>query len=427
MFLDRAKIMVAGGDGGNGVVSFRREKHIPKGGPDGGDGGAGGDVVLVVRDGLTTLGAFRRRSHFRAGHGAHGRGSRKHGKHGRDEEIMIPPGTVVRDEEGEMLADMVDPGQRQIVARGGRGGQGNARFATSRHRSPRFSEKGEPGEERWIHLELKLLADVGLVGLPNAGKSTLLSVITSAKPHIADYPFTTLEPNLGVVTLDFDRSFVVADLPGLIRGAHEGVGLGDEFLRHAERTAVLLHLVDLVDPSGKPPHEAFDEIDRELAAYEVDLSDKPRIVVGTKMDVPGAEEAYRDFVGREGIARHDVIGISAVAGQGIDRLLKMTWGKLEQARRAEDEGEATRPTGFKVYRADEEPETRIERHEGMWVVHDARYERWVIMTDTENEEAVEHLNRRLHRAGLYDLLEESGVSEGDMVRIGDVEFEYEPW
>lgn len=409
------------------MASFRREKHIPKGGPDGGDGGAGGDVVLVVRDGLTTLGAFRRKSHFRAGHGAHGRGSKKHGKRGRDEEIMIPAGTVVTDDEGELIADMVDPGQRQVVARGGRGGRGNARFVTSRHRSPRFSEKGEPGEERWIHLELKLLADVGLVGLPNAGKSTLLSVITSARPEIADYPFTTLKPNLGVVTMDFDRSFVVADLPGLISGAHEGVGLGDEFLRHAERTAVLLHLVDIMDPSGKPPHEAFAEIDHELSAYEVDLSEKPRIVVGTKMDLAGAEEAWTQFAAREEVARYETIDISAVAGRGIDRLLKITWSKLEQARRAEDEGEAIRPTGFKVYRAEEEPRTHVERRDHIWVVRDPRYERWVIMTDTENEEAVEHLNRRLQRAGLYDLLEESGVAEGDTVRIGDVEFEYEPW
>lgn len=427
MFIDRAKIMVTGGDGGDGAAAFRREKHISKGGPDGGDGGSGGDVVLVVRDGMTTLSAFRRRSHFRAGHGARGRGKKMHGKGGQDEEIPIPPGTVVRDDQGRLIADMVEAGQRQVVAEGGRGGRGNARFATSRFRTPRFAEKGEPGETMWIELELKLLADVGLIGLPNAGKSTLLSVISAARPEIADYPFTTLEPNLGVVSLDYDRSFVVADLPGLIRGAHKGVGLGDEFLRHAERTAVLLHLVDLADPGEKTPREAFSEIDEELAAYDVDLSARPRAVVGTKTDLPGTGEVWEEFSEWVESRGHRAVCISAVTREGVDELLRITWGLLVEARRDDSGVKVEQPVGFKVYRAEGDEPVRVRRTDDGWVVQDPRYERWVKMTDMENDEAVEHLNGRLRRSGLYELLEEEGVREGDVVRIADAEFEYEPW
>ncbi len=427
MFIDRAKIMVRGGDGGDGAAAFRREKHIPKGGPDGGDGGAGGDVVLVVQKGLTTLSAFRRRSHFRAGHGTRGRGKKMHGKGGQSVEIPIPPGTIVRDDQGRLIADMVEEGQRQVVARGGRGGRGNARFATSKYRAPRFAEKGEPGEELWIEMELKLLADVGLIGLPNAGKSTFLSVISAARPEIADYPFTTLEPNLGVVSLDFDRSYVVADLPGLIGGAHRGVGLGDEFLRHAERTAVLLHLVDLADPSGKSPREAFSEIDEELAAYEVDLSSRPRIVVGTKLDLPESDEIWEMFGQWVESRGHRVTAISSATHKGVDELLNATWELLVEARADDHDVKVDQPVGFKVYRADEEESVRVQRTEDGWVVQDSRYERWVKMADMENDEAVEHLNQRLRRSGLYELLEEAGVREGDAVRIGDAEFEYEPW
>ena len=428
MFIDRARIMVKGGDGGNGIVSFRREKHIPKGGPNGGDGGAGGDVILVVDSQMTTLSTFERRSHFMAKNGTHGGGKKRHGKHGDDLEVNVPPGTVVL-EDGRLVADMVEPGQRLVVARGGRGGRGNARFATPRHRSPRFAEKGEPGEEKWINLELKLLADVGLVGLPNAGKSTLLSVISAAKPDVADYPFTTLKPNLGVVELDFERSFVVADLPGLIKGAHEGVGLGDEFLRHAERTSVLLHLVDPADPSGKSPAEAFREIDHELGAYEVDLSGRPRIVVGTKMDLPEARESWEEFESWLTERGLETAAISAATHEGIDDLVMMTWELLQDHRRREDEdGGVTpqRPAGFKVYRAEETDVPRVELVGEEWVVSDKRFERWILMTDTGNEEALDYLNRRLKRAGLYEILEEAGVREGDLVRIGEVQFEYEP-
>ncbi|MFO8060652.1 MAG: GTPase ObgE [Bacillota bacterium] len=427
LFIDRAKIMVTGGDGGDGAVAFRREKHIPKGGPDGGDGGAGGDVLLVVREGLTTLSAFRRRSHFRAGHGARGRGKKMSGGAGENVEIPVPPGTVVKDDGGRLIADMIEVDQRQVVARGGRGGRGNARFASSRFRTPRFAEKGEPGEERWIQLELKLLADVGLIGLPNAGKSTLLSVVSAARPEIADYPFTTLEPNLGVVNFDYDRSFVVADLPGLISGAHEGVGLGDEFLRHAERTSVLMHLVDLADPGGRSPRETFSEIDEELEAYDADLYGKPRVVVGTKIDLPGTAEAWDEFRPWVESRGHRAVSISAVTRSGVEELLGVTWELLVQARREDQQVRAQQPTGFRVYRVEGDERVRIQRTDDGWVVRDSRYERWVKMTDMDNDEAVEHLNHRLRRSGLYDLLEEAGVREGDAVRIADEEFEYEPW
>jgi len=428
LFIDRARIMVKGGDGGDGAVSFRREKHIPKGGPDGGDGGAGGDVVLLVRDGMTTLSAFRRRSHFSAGDGARGGGKKRHGKSGSDCEIHVPPGTVVLTDEGELVADLVASDQKLVVARGGRGGRGSAQFATAQKRSPRFAEKGEPGEERWILLELKLLADVGLVGLPNAGKSTLLSVISAAKPDVANYPFTTLEPNLGVVNLDYDQSFVAADLPGLIKGAHEGVGLGDEFLRHAERTALLLHLVDLADPARKSPEEAFVEIEDELSAYEVDLTDKPRIVVGTKMDLEESRRAWPDFCSWIESRGHQTVAVSAATHKGVDQLLRLTWNELLDTRSEEDEtgiSHDRRPKGFRVY-GPPDAGPRVLKEDGEWVVRDERFERWVVMSDLDNDEAVDHLNRRLKRAGLYEILEEAGVKEGDVVRIGEVAFEYEP-
>ncbi|MFP4201132.1 MAG: GTPase ObgE, partial [Clostridia bacterium] len=348
------------------------------------------------------------------------------GKTGEDLLIRIPPGTAVYDDRGRLLGDMIEDGQRLVVARGGRGGRGNARFVSNRHRAPSFREKGEPGAEVWISLELKLLADVGLVGYPNAGKSTLLSVISSARPRVADYPFTTLEPHLGVVSLDYERSFVVADLPGLIEGAHKGVGLGTEFLRHAERTQVILHLVDLSDPSGKDPLEAFEEIDEELRAYDHGLHSRPRIVVGTKIDLTGSREAWDGFARAISERGYPVRKISAATGSGVSELMAETYLLLEQARARADE-EGAKPSGYRVYRSEDIDDISIEwdDDERIWIVTSSRYDRWIAMTDFDSREAILHLNARLRRSGLYEKLEEAGVKEGDSVRVGEVEFEYE--
>ncbi|MBX6423756.1 GTPase ObgE [Thermosulfurimonas sp. F29] len=322
-FVDRVKIHVKAGDGGHGCVSFRREKYVPRGGPDGGDGGDGGDVILVADSQLHTLYDFYHRVHFRAENGRPGMGKKMTGRDGEDLILRVPVGTVVRDAEtGEILGDLVQPGQRLVVARGGKGGRGNARFATPTNQAPRYAEPGKPGEERWLVLELKLIADVGLVGLPNAGKSTLLSRISAARPKIADYPFTTLQPNLGVVSLSDERTFVVADLPGLIEGAHQGVGLGLEFLRHVERTRVLLQLVDAASPD--PLHD-FEVVEREMAHYQPELLRKPRAVALNKIDlIP--ERAVLNPVREKIEARgHPVYLISAATGEGIRELLEGLW------------------------------------------------------------------------------------------------------
>ncbi|WP_456342537.1 GTPase ObgE [Thermovibrio sp.] len=331
-FIDRAKIFVQGGHGGNGCVAFRREKFVPKGGPSGGDGGKGGDVVLVADRNVHTLLDFKYKRHYKAERGRHGEGNKRSGKSGEDLEIKVPVGTVVRDAEtGEILGDLTEHGQRLIVARGGRGGRGNAAFATPTRRAPDFAEPGQPGEERWIELELKLLADVGLVGFPNAGKSTFLSRISKAKPEIADYPFTTLRPILGVTRVG-DYSFVVADIPGLIEGAHKGKGLGHEFLRHVERTKLLLHLIDLTNPEMEP-EEAFEKINRELELYSPELAKKPQIVVGTKIDAltdRSKVERLKRYFEEKG---YPFFAVSAVSGEGMEEFLNFVARKLKELER----------------------------------------------------------------------------------------------
>ncbi len=328
-FIDRAKIYVQGGHGGNGCVAFRREKFVPKGGPSGGDGGKGGDVILIADRNVHTLLDFKYKRHYRAERGRHGEGNKRSGKSGKDLEIKVPVGTVVKDAEtGEILGDLTQHGQKLIVARGGRGGRGNAAFATPTRRAPDFAEPGEPGEERWIELELKLLADVGLVGFPNAGKSTFLSRISKAKPEIADYPFTTLRPILGITKVG-DFSFVVADIPGLIEGAHKGKGLGHEFLKHVERTKLLLHLIDLTNPEMEP-EEAFEKINRELELYSPKLKEKPQIVVGTKIDAltdRSKLERLRKYFEEKG---YPFFAVSAVTGEGMQELLNFVASKLKE-------------------------------------------------------------------------------------------------
>lgn len=321
MFYDLAKIYVKAGDGGNGVVAFRREKYVPRGGPSGGDGGNGGNIYLVTDTGLRTLMDFKFRPLYKAKRGQHGRGKDQHGAKGEDLIIRVPVGTLVKDfETGAVLVDMVEPGQRVLIAKGGRGGRGNAALATPRERAPHYAEEGKPGEERWLALELKVLADVGLVGLPNAGKSTLLSVISNARPKVASYPFTTLEPYLGLVSVDTGESFVVADIPGLIEGAHQGAGLGHSFLRHVERTHVLVHVVDVGSEGGQPVDEAFATVERELELHNAELARRPRLVAASKMDLPAAAgnlERLRKAIG----GTYEIYPLSAPTGEGINPLL----------------------------------------------------------------------------------------------------------
>ncbi|MGB4678407.1 MAG: GTPase ObgE [Aggregatilineales bacterium] len=417
MFLDEAKIYVKGGDGGAGAVAFRREKYVPRGGPAGGDGGKGGDVVFVVNPRLNTLSKFQRQVHFRAANGQPGGNFNRFGAAGQDLEIEVPPGTIVRDaESGELLADLTQEGQRFVVARGGRGGRGNARFKSSTNQAPRMAEKGEPGDERWVTLELKLLADVGLVGVPNAGKSTLISVISAARPKIAPYPFTTLEPSLGVATVG-DREIVFADIPGLVEGAHAGVGLGHSFLRHVQRTRLLVHLLD---GAGENPIGDFVQINTELALFDPNLAEKPQIVVLNKMDLPDAQARWPEV--ERAVSQHGypVMAISAVTHQGVQELLNRVAQMMAEL-------PETRPTEeVPVFRPDEEevPFRIFKVEEGVYRVTGERIERAVAMTYWEYEEAVMRFQRILRALGITEALEKAGIEEGDTVIIGDMELEW---
>lgn len=422
MFVDEAKIFVKAGNGGNGVASFFRTKYVPKGGPDGGDGGRGGSVILEVNEGLRTLMDFHYQRHFKAERGQHGSGGHKNGRNGDDVVLKVPPGTLVRDEEGNILADLTEPGERAIIARGGLGGRGNAHFVTPTRRSPTFAEKGEPGEEHWVVLELKLLADVGLVGFPSAGKSTLISRISSARPKIADYPFTTLVPNLGVVAIPDGRSFVVADIPGLIEGAHAGKGLGHGFLRHIERTAVIVHILDMAALEGRNPIEDFETINRELELYDPELAARPQIVAGNKMDIPEAQAnlpAVESYMKERDIP---FFPISAAVGTGIDRLLYAVADLLDTVEKPAIEKEKRA-----VVEKPSPKEINISREDDTWVVEGINVERIVAMTDFENEYAIVHLQKRLKRIGVEDKLIEAGAKEGDTVRIGKMTFEFYPF
>ncbi|TAM75257.1 GTPase ObgE [bacterium] len=411
MFIDEATITVKGGDGGDGIVAWRREKYVPKGGPAGGDGGQGGSVILVADPNVNTLVEFRYKRQFAARDGEHGGTSNKSGRSAPDLLIPVPVGTlIIRD--GSPYADLGEPGKRVPIAKGGRGGLGNQHFATARRQAPHYSEKGEPGEEHEIALELRLLADVGIVGVPNAGKSTLLSVISAAKPKIADYPFTTLEPQLGVVRLDEETSFVAVDVPGLVEGAHEGAGLGDRFLRHVQRTRVLIHLIDGMDT----PEQARTEramIESELR--ESGLIDKPRIVVISKMDLPQARETFAAL--RQEIP--GLMAISSATSEGVRELMYAAWRVIQETpapRFALEESPRIDLTPSEPF--------HVERDGGVFVVSGPRVERLASMTDFDNDEALGRFERALDKLGVERRLRDLGIAAGDTVRIGDAEFEY---
>ena len=424
MFLDRVKIWVRAGDGGSGAATFRREAHVPRGGPDGGDGGRGGSVYLTVDPGLTTLLDFRYRHHFKASAGGRGARARRHGKAGEDLVLPVPPGTaVIEDASGALVADLVQTDQTVMVARGGRGGLGNVHFATAVHQAPRHAQKGEPGEERWLRLELRLIADVGLVGLPNAGKSTLLAALTAARPKIADYPFTTLEPNLGVMDLGLDdqRRPTIADVPGLIEGASHGAGLGHAFLRHVERTRVLVHVVD---GSSRDPEWDHQVIRDELEAHDPRLLDKPMLVVFNKLDLADARAALSAFEASMDRAGLPVVAVSASEGEGLDGLRAAIAGMLPSA---EELAEPPEPSGVVVHRIDALADGFAVSREGdAYRVRGRRIERIAAQTDFEVEESAERFQRDLARLGIDEELLRQGIEPGDLVRIGGLELEWEP-
>jgi GTP-binding protein len=424
MFLDRVKIWVQAGSGGDGAATFRREAHVPRGGPDGGDGGRGGSIYLIVDPGQTTLRDFQHRHHFKAEPGGRGERARRHGKAGQDLRLPVPPGTGVYDDgSGGLMADLVAVGQEALVARGGRGGLGNTHFKTATHQAPRHAQKGEPGDERWLRLELRLIADVGLVGLPNAGKSTLLAALTAARPKIADYPFTTLEPNLGVLDLgDADeRRPTIADVPGLIEGASTGAGLGHAFLRHVERTRVLIHVVD---GSARDPEWDYSVIRDELAAHDPRLLDKPTLVAFNKLDLPAATEAWPGFRSARARDGSPSVALSAARGEGIDRLRSALAELLPPAGELGAEPE---PAGVVVHRLDTMADTFVvEREDGAFRIRGRRIERLAAQTNFDNEESAERFQRDLARLGIEDELRRAGVRAGDTVRIGGAELEWEP-
>ena len=421
MFIDRARIFVQSGKGGDGMSSFRHEKFVPKGGPNGGDGGQGGNVVLVADRNVNTLVDFRFRRLFKAKPGGKGEGSNKYGRNAEDLVITVPLGTIVKDEEtGQVMADLSRDGQRAIVAKGGRGGRGNWHFRTSANRTPTFAERGEPGEERWLRLELKVLADVGLLGYPSVGKSSILRKVSAAQPEVAAYHFTTLNPILGVVNLPDHRSFVMADIPGLIDGASEGVGLGHDFLRHIERTKILIHVIDVSGIEGRDPIEDYEKINAELAKYSEKLSRKQQIVAANKIDLLGDSdnlERLMDYMAAHGV---EVYPICAMTGEGMDKLLERVWTMLEEY--VEEPDETTEEV---VYKAQNKPDFEVKRDaDGAFVITGARIENLVAMTNFDDDQSLRRFQRIWRYMELDKLLQEHGIQDGNTVRIYSMEFEY---
>ncbi|HLR62595.1 MAG TPA: GTPase ObgE [Lentibacillus sp.] len=424
MFIDQVKVYVKAGDGGDGIAAYRREIYVPKGGPAGGDGGNGGDVIFKVDEGLNTLMDFHYNRHYKAKRGENGMSKNKHGKNAVSLVVDVPPGTTVSDEDtGEVIADLTEHGQEAVIANGGRGGRGNSRFASARNPAPELSENGEPGQERNIKVELKLLADVGLIGFPSAGKSTLLSVVSAAKPKTAEYHFTTLTPNLGVVDTDDQRSFVIADLPGLIEGAHEGIGLGYQFLRHVERTRVLLHVIDMAGIEARNPYDDFVKINRELKEYDAKLMERPQIIAANKMDMPGAEENLREFKSKLD-DEYPVYSISALTKEGARELVFAVADVLDKTPRHTQEIDETDEKVVYRYQKEETPFTITKDSDGTYVLSGAKVEKLFKMTDFTKDESVQRFARQLRGMGVDDALRRRGASDGDIIRLNDFEFEF---
>ncbi|WII38949.1 GTPase ObgE [Paenibacillus thiaminolyticus] len=430
MFVDKTKIYVKGGDGGDGLVAFRREKYVAMGGPAGGGGGHGGDVIFRVDEGLRTLVDFRYQKHFKASRGEKGRNKSQHGANAEHMIVRVPPGTVVIDDDTqEVIADLTRNGQEVVVAKGGRGGRGNMRFATPANPAPELAEHGEEGQERWVVLELKVMADVGLVGFPSVGKSTLLSVVSGAKPKIGAYHFTTITPNLGVVDIGDGRSFVMADLPGLIEGASEGVGLGHEFLRHIERTRIIIHVVDMAGTEGRDPFDDWVKINDELRQYNEKLAERPQIVAANKMDMPQAEEnleAFREQVRALKGDELEIMPISSLTKQGIQELLYKAMDMLERLPETHVE-EVADVEERKIYRykkKEEKPSFTIRRENDTFIVESEAIEGMLKRMQMTSHDAILRFARTLRRMGVDEELRKRGAEDGTIIRIGDFEFEF---
>ncbi|SCH35368.1 GTPase ObgE [Romboutsia sp. 1001713B170207_170306_H8] len=424
MFIDKARIFVKAGNGGNGSVAFRKEKYVPAGGPDGGDGGRGASIVFEVDLGLRTLMDFKYQRKYLAESGGDGSKKKKAGKNGEDLILKVPPGTIIRDEAtGLIIADLKEEGDRAVVAKGGRGGKGNQHFANAVRQAPAFAKSGTDGEERWVILELKMIADVGLLGFPNVGKSTFLSVVTKAKPKIANYHFTTLTPNLGVVQTKFGDSFVLADIPGLIEGAAEGVGLGHDFLRHVERTKVLIHIVDITGHEGRNALEDFDKINEELSLYNEKLSHRPQVVVANKMDILEDESVYEEFKEELEGRGYKVFKMSAATRQGIDDVIAYVSQLLKEVEDVElvTEEEMYRP---ELDQSNEDEGLTVEIEDGIYVVKGKSLRRIMYSVNFEDMESIQYFQKAMESEGVFDKLREMGIEDGDTVKIYEIEFEF---
>lgn len=424
MFIDKAKILIKAGNGGNGAIAFHREKYVAAGGPDGGDGGKGGNVIFRVDLGLTTLMDFRYKRKYVAESGEQGRKSRMNGKNGANIIINVPQGTVVRDvETNKIIADVCEPDKDYILAKGGNGGWGNAHFATATRQTPNFAKNGQKGDEREVYLELKLLADVGLVGFPNVGKSTILSRTTKADPKIANYHFTTLEPNLGVVSIDEHMNFVLADIPGIIEGASEGVGLGHEFLRHIERTRLLIHVVDVSGIEGRNPIEDFDVINNELVMYNMELENRPQIVAANKTDIIQDEEVYKEFLDEMEKRGYKVFPISAATNQGVAELMKYTYTELQKLPPIQ-EFDIELDVNEVEFIDKTDKGFEITKEDGVYVVSGSWIEAVGGSVNFADEDSLQFFQYAIKNRGVIDALVEEGIKEGDTVRIGDLEFDF---
>jgi len=422
MFIDSARIFVKAGNGGNGAVSFHREKYINAGGPDGGDGGNGGDIIFIADEGIRTLADFRYKRHYKANPAQNGGAGNCTGHDGEDIIVKVAPGTIVKDEEtGRVIADLTLVGQKAIIAKGGKGGKGNKHFATPTRQVPNFAKSGNLGEERWVLLELKLLADVGLIGFPNVGKSTMLSMISAAKPKIADYHFTTIDPNLGVVSLHKENSFVVADIPGLIEGAHEGIGLGHEFLKHVERTKLLLHIVDIAEVEGRDALNDFEVINSELKQYNPKLAEKPQIVAANKVDLLENEDKYEEFKKVIEAKGYKVFPISAATNKGLKEVMLYISGKLKEIPDTILINDTEKEV---VYTAGDEKPFEIRKEDDIYVVEGSWVRKLVSSTNFGDYESLQYFQRSIKRRGVIDALVEMGINEGDTVKMDDFEFDY---